>query len=169
MGVIFCYLHVYLWQFSRFLLQLLSKQITIIWNATKNDINFIHDMRMHDETSNWFDTGKTTIHSSELLPMDINYFLWLVNGEGEIMGHRRLWGLYLIKVPITRRSSCDTGLQTQSELTNPPRLLWWRMLLVISLSKRREVSAHSFWRSRFATSVRIGETPNPILYYTHTA
>ena len=27
----------------------------------KNDINFIHEMRMHDETSNWFDTGKTTV------------------------------------------------------------------------------------------------------------
>ena len=92
------------------------------------------------------------VHSSEQLPMDINHFLWLVNEEGENMGHGRLWGLYLIKVPITRRSSCDTGLQTQSELTNPPRLLWWRMLLVFSSSKRREVSAHSFWRSRFATT-----------------
>ena len=30
----------------------------------KNDINFIHEMRMHDETSNWFDTGKTTVHMS---------------------------------------------------------------------------------------------------------
>ena len=66
MGVIICYLRVYLWQFSRFWLQLLSKQITIIWNATKNDINFIHEMRMHDETSNWFDTGKTTVYNVDL-------------------------------------------------------------------------------------------------------
>ena len=29
----------------------------------KNDINFIHEMRMHDKTSNWFDTGKTTVYS----------------------------------------------------------------------------------------------------------
>ena len=29
--------------------------------CNKNGINFIHEMRMHDETSNWFDTGKTTV------------------------------------------------------------------------------------------------------------
>ena len=66
MEVIICCLRVYLWQFSRFWLQLLSKQIMIIWNATKNDINFIHEMRMHDETSNWFTTGKTTVLSKKV-------------------------------------------------------------------------------------------------------
>ena len=30
-------------------------------NTTKNVINFIHEMLIHDETSNWFDTGKTTV------------------------------------------------------------------------------------------------------------
>ena len=33
----------------------------------KNDINFIHEMRMHDETSNWFDTGKTTVQWYHLI------------------------------------------------------------------------------------------------------
>ena len=77
MGVIICYLHVYLWQFSRFWLQLLSKQITIIWNATKNDINFIHEMRMGDVTLNWFDTGKTTVHMRCAAIIKIlNYFIF---------------------------------------------------------------------------------------------
>ena len=34
----------------------------MIWNATKNDIDFINEMRMHDETSKWFDTGKTHVY-----------------------------------------------------------------------------------------------------------
>ena len=29
--------------------------------CNKIDINFIHEMRMHDETSNWFDIGKTIV------------------------------------------------------------------------------------------------------------
>ena len=62
MGVIICHLRVYLWQFSRFWWQLLSKQIMIIWNANKNDINFIHEMPMHDETLYWFDTSKRTVY-----------------------------------------------------------------------------------------------------------
>ena len=34
----------------------------MIWNATKNDTDFINEMRMHDETSKWFDTGKMTVY-----------------------------------------------------------------------------------------------------------
>ena len=37
----------------------------------KNDINCIHEMRMNDETSNWFDTGKTTVQSLHILKLFI--------------------------------------------------------------------------------------------------
>ena len=36
--------------------------VIIKTKCNKNGINFIHEMRMHVETSNWFDTGKTTVH-----------------------------------------------------------------------------------------------------------